>query len=120
MTKIDNIGNKLLTDPEVLDVAAFTANYSKVPKNPSNTEGPVGPNASQLQAWIAEPNNAALNDSVIGGGISFVRRVLGGDGKGGEDATDLGVEDKELASWLSEHESVPYKLQKCGSKNASC
>lgn len=154
MTKVDDLGKKLLTDPEVLGVAAFTANYPMVPKNPSSTQEPGGPNASQLQAWIAGPNdagtavvvlsnlgpdecwdnecsyntkttgdqlvNVTLSDLGIGGDKWFVRRVLGGGGRGGEDGTDIGVADAELASWLSEHESVLYKLQKCGSEGASC
>ncbi|KAI1087133.1 glycoside hydrolase [Rostrohypoxylon terebratum] len=118
------------------------------------TQEPGGPNASQLQAWIAGPNdagtavvvlsnlgpdecwdnecsyntkttgdqlvNVTLSDLGIGGDKWFVRRVLGGGGRGGEDGTDIGVADAELASWLSEHESVLYKLQKCGSEGASC
>ncbi|KAI1098119.1 glycoside hydrolase [Jackrogersella minutella] len=125
-----------------------------VPKNPSSSQDPGGPNASQLQAWIAGPDdngtavvilsnlgpdqcwdsecsyntqvpgdqlvNVTLDDLGIGGDTWFVRRVLGGGGRGGEDATDIGVADDSLASWLSEHESVLYKLQKCGSKGSSC
>ncbi|KAI1208224.1 glycoside hydrolase [Annulohypoxylon truncatum] len=154
MTKVDDLGKKLLTDSEVLGVAAFTANYPMVPKNPSSAQVPGGPNASQLQAWIAGPNdngtaivvlsnlgpdecwdsecsynttiagdqlvNVTLSDLGIGGDKWFVRRVLGGGGRGGDDGTDIGVADAELASWLSEHESVLYKLQKCGSEGASC
>ncbi|KAI1374351.1 glycoside hydrolase [Hypoxylon crocopeplum] len=149
MTEVDDLGKKLLTDPEVLDVAAFTANYPMVPKNPSNTKEPGGPNASQLQAWIAGPNdtgtaivvlsnlgpdecwdnecsynnkrsyndecsynnecsyknkysynakrtgdqfvNVTLADLGIGGEKWVARRILGGGGRGGEDATDVGV-----------------------------
>ncbi|KAI1073797.1 glycoside hydrolase [Whalleya microplaca] len=154
MTKVDDLGKKLLTDSEVLEIAAFTANFPMVPRNPSNTKEPGGSKASQLQTWIAGPNdsgtavvvlsnlgpdqcwdkecsfntktagdqflNVTLNDLGIGGDKWFARRVLGGGGRGGDDATDVGVVDKELTSWLSEHESVLLKLQKCGTSGASC
>ncbi|KAI1410421.1 hypothetical protein F5Y13DRAFT_74030 [Hypoxylon sp. FL1857] len=58
MTKVNDLSKKLLTDPEVLDVAAFTADYPMVPQNPSNNTEPGWPNAFQLQAWIAGPNDA--------------------------------------------------------------
>ncbi|KAI0004379.1 glycoside hydrolase [Xylariaceae sp. FL0662B] len=154
MTKVDDLGKKLLTDPEVLEAAAFTANYPIVPRNPSNTANPGSSGPSQLQAWISGPDGSGtaivvlsnlgpdqcwdnecsyntqtagdqlltvtLKDLGIGGDRWFVRRVLGGGGRGGEDNTDIGVADTELSWWLSEHESVLLKLRKCGSSGASC
>lgn len=154
MTEVDALGKKLLTDSEVLEVASFTSNWPMVPKNPSGSADPGGPNASQLQAWISGPNDngsavvilsnlgadecwdgecsyntqlpgdqevtISLGDLGIADGTWFARRVLGGGGRGGEDATDIGVVDSQIGSFLSEHESVLYKLQRCGSAGAPC
>ncbi|EON97516.1 putative glycoside hydrolase family 27 protein [Phaeoacremonium minimum UCRPA7] len=49
MTQIDDLGRTLLTNEEVLDVAAFTANWPMVPKQPADR-------AAQLQAWVAGPD----------------------------------------------------------------
>ncbi|KAI0836420.1 hypothetical protein F5Y06DRAFT_274115 [Hypoxylon sp. FL0890] len=60
MTKIDELGKELLTDPEVLDVPAFIANYPMAPKNPSNTKEPGEPNAWKLQVYIVGSDRAGL------------------------------------------------------------
>ncbi|KAH8880182.1 glycoside hydrolase [Thozetella sp. PMI_491] len=147
MTKVDSLGNTLLTNPEVLDIAAFTANFPMVPKLP-------GTQPTQLQAWVAGPSTdggeavvvltnlgpdicwdgcsfnaniqgdqlvtATLNQLGLGGSSWFVRRVLGGGGRGGPDFSDIGVTSTQLASFLSEHESVMYKLTKCGTAGSKC
>lgn len=52
MTKLDELGIRLLTDPNAMEVAQFTATYPMQPRNPG-----TGRNESkQLQAWIAGPD----------------------------------------------------------------
>ncbi|OTA61619.1 glycoside hydrolase family 27 protein [Hypoxylon sp. EC38] len=107
-------------EPGGLNVSLLQAWIS----GPSNagTAAVVLSNSSPDECWDNECSynikttdnqfaNVVVSTSDIGGDEWFVRRVLGGGGRGGEDATNLGVEDKELASWLSEHESILYKLQ---------
>jgi len=56
MTSLDNIGNTLLFNQEVMNVASFTSNWPMVPKNPSDAPNPGGPDPYQLQTWISGPN----------------------------------------------------------------
>lgn len=53
MTKLDALGIQLLSAPNALNVAEFTAQYPMQPRNPG-----TGQNKSQqLQAWIAGPSD---------------------------------------------------------------
>lgn len=52
LTRLDDLGVKLLTSPQSATVAEFTARYPMQPRNPES-----GNNlAKQLQAWIAGPS----------------------------------------------------------------
>jgi alpha-galactosidase len=53
---LDSLGNTLLFNQEVLNVASFTSNWPMVPKNPSDAPNPGGPDPYQLQTWISGPN----------------------------------------------------------------
>ncbi|EJT98168.1 glycoside hydrolase, partial [Dacryopinax primogenitus] len=52
LLQLDDFGKKLLTDTEALDIADFTSQYPRQPRNP----GTGGNIAQQLQAWIAGPD----------------------------------------------------------------
>ena len=52
MTRVDDLGVKLLTDPAALEVANFTQRYPMQPRNP----GTGGNLQKQLQSWIAGPD----------------------------------------------------------------
>ncbi|KAI5927090.1 glycoside hydrolase superfamily [Camillea tinctor] len=54
LTKLDQFGLNLLTNPRALEVAEFTSRYPMLPRNPGTGEN--GP--QQLQAWIAGPDAA--------------------------------------------------------------
>lgn len=147
LTQVDVLGRRLLTHPEVLDAAAFAAEYPMVPRLP-------GDRPTQLQAWIAGPNRAGDTALVvltnfgpdlchdgctfdtqlpgpqqvrvtfaqlgIDGASWFVRRVLGNGDNNNGDFTDLGPQSDFLAKNLSEHENVMYKLTRCGADSVRC
>lgn len=52
MTNVDDLGKKLITDSKAQEVAQFTQRYPMQPRNP----GTGGNLCSQLQAWIAGPD----------------------------------------------------------------
>jgi len=65
LKSLDTLGQELLYDSEALAVADFTAVFPMQPKNPFNTADPGSQASSQLQAWIAGPDNANENAVVV-------------------------------------------------------
>ncbi|KAI1641295.1 glycoside hydrolase superfamily [Biscogniauxia mediterranea] len=61
LTKIDEFGLNLLTNPRALEVADFTARYPMQPRNPGTGES----SPQQLQAWIAGPDATGFAVVVI-------------------------------------------------------
>jgi len=87
MTKLDELGIRLLTDPSAMEVARFTARFPMQPRNPG-----TGRNESkQLQAWIAGPDTS--------GSCVVVLANYGPDlGQGGF-KTNLGGKQTVKATW---------------------
>jgi len=52
MTRLDELGIRLLTDPNAMEVANFTAKFPMQPRNPGTGRNKT----KQLQAWIAGPD----------------------------------------------------------------
>ncbi len=65
LTQLDALGRKLLYDPEILSIAAFTANFPMQPKNPFGTASPGSQASEQVQAWIAGPDASNENAVVV-------------------------------------------------------
>ncbi|KAI0129755.1 family 27 glycoside hydrolase [Xylariales sp. AK1849] len=61
LTNLDAFGLNLLTDPDAISVAGFTAHHPMQPRNP----GTGGDGAEQLQAWIARPDTSGAVVVVI-------------------------------------------------------
>ncbi|KAL6856364.1 family 27 glycoside hydrolase [Trichoderma novae-zelandiae] len=99
MTTIDDLGTNLLTNPQALQVAAFTAQYPIQPRNP----GSGGQAASQFQAWIAGPSPSG--EAVV------VLVNLGPDnGQGGFGTQTSGVQTVS-ATWQDLGISGQYNVQ---------
>lgn len=60
LTSLDTLGRNLLTNPQAMAVADFTAKYPVQPRNP----GTGGTSAQQLQAWIAGPSDNEAGEAV--------------------------------------------------------
>ncbi|KAL1874026.1 hypothetical protein VTK73DRAFT_580 [Phialemonium thermophilum] len=52
MTSLDELGEKLMTDRDIVSTATFSARFPMQPRNP----GSGGTEARQLQAWIGGPD----------------------------------------------------------------
>ncbi|KAH8817368.1 glycoside hydrolase family 27 protein [Xylogone sp. PMI_703] len=65
LTQVDSLGQELLYNSEALSVADFTANFPMQPKNPFGTTQPGSQASSQLQAWIAGPDDNNENAVVV-------------------------------------------------------
>jgi alpha-galactosidase len=65
LRNLDTLGQELLYDSEALSIADFTAMFPMQPKNPFNTASPGSQASSQLQAWIAGPDNENENAVVV-------------------------------------------------------
>lgn len=61
LTSLDSFGRNLLTNPDAMAIADFTARYLMQPRNP----GSGGTSAQQLQAWIAGPSDETGEAVVI-------------------------------------------------------
>jgi alpha-galactosidase len=129
LTSLDSFGRNLLTNPDALAIADFTARYPIQPRNPGNG----GTSAQQLQAWIAGPSDETGEAVVIlanygpdesqGGfgqslpGVQNVNATLEDLGIAGKDWLwrsiwdgASGRFDEELSFDLDEGESVLLKL----------
>ena len=128
MTKIDELGARLLTNENAMRIAEFTARYPMQPRNPKTGRN----DSKQLQAWIAGPD-AAANAVVVlanygpdegqGGfgtrteGKRLVKVTFADLGIKGRFALrnvwtqeDLGILEKEVSATLDAGESLLLKL----------
>ncbi|KAI0840790.1 glycoside hydrolase family 27 protein [Hypoxylon sp. FL0890] len=130
LTNLDDFGIKLLTNPDAIAIADFTARFPMQPRNPG-----TGNNGSQqLQAWIAGPDRSGNAVVVIanygpdqgqagfGTSLSGVQTVNISWSDLGISGTfhihdvwtgrDLGVESSGFSVKLSEGQSILYKLSR--------
>ncbi|KAG2171935.1 hypothetical protein INT43_001411 [Umbelopsis isabellina] len=61
LTQLDSYGTELLTSPQALSAANFTAQYPMQPRNP----GSGSTSAQQLQAWVAGPDSTGVALAVL-------------------------------------------------------
>jgi alpha-galactosidase len=128
MTKIDELGVRLLTDKNAMEVADSTAKYPMQPRNPGTGRN----DSKQLQAWIAGPDDSGNAVVVLvnygpdegqGGfgtkieGKQLVKATfsdLGISGKFGVKnvwtGEDMGTMDNEVSATLDAGESLLLKL----------
>ena len=100
LTSLDDLGIKLLTDPNALAIADFTVKHPMQPRNPGSGKG----DAVQLQAWIAGP----ASDS---GDVVVILANYGPDlGQGGFD-TSLPGTQTVTASWSDLGISGTYSIR---------
>ncbi|KAI1806236.1 glycoside hydrolase family 27 protein [Daldinia bambusicola] len=128
LTSLDGLGLNLLTNPNAIAIADFTAHHPMQPRNP----GTGLSSAQQLQAWIAGPDTSGVAVVVIanygpdegqggfGTSLSGVQTISVSWDDLGISGTfdmydiwadkDLGTESSSLTVQLGEGQSVLYKL----------
>jgi alpha-galactosidase len=128
MTRLDQLGVRLLTDTNAMEVARFTAQFPMQPRNPGTGRN----DSKQLQAWIAGPDESASaivilanygSDQGQGGfntvleGKQVIKATWSDLGiKGSFDIENvwtgeyLGPSDREVSATLDAGESLLLKL----------
>ncbi|KAI0595356.1 glycoside hydrolase superfamily [Biscogniauxia sp. FL1348] len=86
LTRLDEFGLNLLTNPRTLEIADFTARYPMQPRNPGTGEN----SPQQLQAWIAGPNET-------GSAVVIIANYGPNQGQGGWETSQPGVQAVNLS-----------------------
>lgn len=130
LTNLDDFGLNLLSNPNAIAIADFTAHFPMQPRNP----GTGNDGSQQLQAWIAGPDPSGTAVVVVanygpdqgqggfGTSLSGVQTVNVSWSDLGISGTfdiqdvwagkDLGAESSEFSVKLSEGQSILYKLSR--------